>query len=203
MIAETTQSLSYILLTTSDSCSNLLIPYIFTVLVGLIFWFMRDKFTGLSKNDDRVESKIDKNFSWLIKETRTIDSRVSRIEGSLGLALLISKSPLHLSPIGEEILAQSGIKEAADKFKIELLTKIKEANPQNAYDVQEVTRRIFQEFNFGEEYTTKIKNYSFQTGKWNLSDITEVGAIYFRDIALLETGFDYKDLDKTKPPDRG
>jgi hypothetical protein len=187
----------------STKCSwDIMLPIIMTAAFGALAWFIKDKFSSLSENDKRVEGKLDKNFTFLIKETRSIDGRVSRIEGKFGLSLLVGQSPLSLTDTGKEILLKSGIKEAADNFKDTLLEKIKSGNHDTAYDVQENVRRLFQEFDFGKEYVTKIKEYSFQSGKWSLYDILDVGSIYFRDIALSELGLKIEDIDKDDPANR-
>lgn len=187
-----------VLLTASDN-SHWLITGIFTVLAALIFWFMRSKFIDLGRSDERIEGKIDKNFTYILKETKSIDRRVARIEGHLKLGPIMSSSPIHLTEAGKEILNESGIKEAADTHQIKLIEEVKKKKPETAYDLQEFVRQLFQDYDFGPEYTKKFKNYSFQEGKWGMYDILDVGAIYFRDIALKELGFDYSDLDRTEP----
>jgi hypothetical protein len=145
---------------------------------------------------DEAVKRIDKDFDEVKKDVKSIDRRVARIEGKFELGATAGHSPLRLTKIGQKILQNSSIKEAADKFKDQLLEKIREENPETAYDVQEVTRQVFQDFDFGEDVVKKLKEYAFQNGEWGLSDILDVGAIYFRDIALKELGFKVEDLNK-------
>lgn len=176
-----------------------LIPGLFTALCVLLFWFIRDKFNTLTNTDKSIEKNIKTIGKWTAKIAKwagRLDKRVGRIEGKLKLSPLTRHSPLRLSDIGKEILEKSGIKEITDQFKNQLLKTIQKENPKTAYDVQEATREVFQDFDFGEDNVKKLKDYAFQSGNWGLSDILEVGAIYFRDIALEEFGFDVKDLNE-------
>ncbi len=115
--------------------------------------------------------------------------RVSRVEGKLESSPTSSSSPVKLTSIGEEILVNSGIKEATDKSKNELSKLVKEKNPKTAYDIQEYCRDVFENFNWSDDDLNKFKKFSFQSGKWKLFDIYEVGAIYFRDILLRDPDF--------------
>lgn len=160
--------------------------------VGIIGYFVKDKLGCLAETDKRLESKMDR----MDEKVGALVSRVSRIEGSMKLSPFSAASPVRLTPVGEEILKDSGMKEISSKLKAELLSEIKKKNPKTAYDVQETTKKVFQEFNWGEENLNKFKNYAFQSGKWNLADIFEVGAIAFRDYALEELGLPFADLDK-------
>lgn len=160
--------------------------------LGIIGWFMRDKLNGLVETDKRLEGKVDK----IDEKVVNLVGRISRIEGSMKLSPFGAGSPVRLTTVGEEILKQSGIGSATDQLKSDLMAEIKKKNPQTAYDVQEVTKKVFQEFNWGDENLKKFKEYSFQSGKWTLADIFEVGAVYFRDIALRELNFKVEDLDQ-------
>jgi hypothetical protein len=197
--------------------STWLIPTLFTLLSGVIWWFVRDKFTSMEKTsdkqyetltstDERIERTLDKNLGELqigvgdiAREVKSIDRRVLRIETNFGLSPLVSGSPLKLTEVGEKILNESGIKEAADTSRENLLEAIKGKHPESAYDVQKITRHIFQNIAWSPHVVKSIKEYSYQSGQWGLSDILDVGAIYFRDIALKEFGYEVKDVDASDP----
>lgn len=162
------------------------------VAVAIIGYFMKDKLNGLAETDKRLEGKIDK----IDERVGSLISRVSRIEGSMKLSPFAAGSPVQLTTAGQEILQKSGMKVAIDQKQNELLAEIQKQNPKTAYDVQEVTKKTFQEFHWSEVALKGFKEYSFQSGKWTLADILEVGAVYFRDIALKELGFAIEDLDQ-------
>lgn len=162
------------------------------ILIGIIrlIW-------NTGKTAQKVED-IDRDIDKDIKPTlRNISDRVSRIEGALKLSPLAASSPLHLTDAGKEILKNSGMGIVANRLKDTLLIEIKKKNPKTAYDIQEVTKDVFSRFNWPEEDLKKFKDYSFQSGKWSLADIFEVGAIYFRDITLKELGYKIEDLEHT------
>ncbi len=194
-----------------------LIPAIFTLLAGGIFWltkdkfaeiksYMKERFDSLREANRRTEEKLDKGINRLdvglmdvVRETKSIDRRVLRIEGQFGLGPLFSDSPIKLTEVGKQILRDSGIKEAADNNASQLLETIRAENLDTAWDIQESMRKIFQTFDFGADLVRRIKDYSFHSGKWGLYDILDVGAIYFRDIALKEFGYEVKDIDDSDP----
>jgi hypothetical protein len=168
------------------------------MLVAALCWFIKRECDSLKSADQKNDEKLNNNFTFLIRQTGSIDRRVARIEGHLNLGTLTARSPLSLTAAGLEILKQSGIQEAADINKNKLLEAIKAEKPLTAYDVQEVSRRIFQTFDFGTEITERFKNYCFKSGRWGLSDVLEVGAVYFRDIALKELKLEDPQQNKSK-----
>lgn len=200
-----------------DGSNSWLVPAIFAVLAAAIWWLMRGKFTdmqrhfdtsfgGLVGTDKRLEGKLDKGLGELqigitdiVREVTSIDRRVFRIETEFGLGPLGSHSPVRLTEAGKKILAESGIKEAADANKGTLLNSIKNRHPETAYDVQKITRDIFQNIAWSSDVVKKIKEYSFESGQWGLYDILDVGAVYFRDIALREFGYEVADVDASDP----
>jgi hypothetical protein len=143
---------------------------------------------------DEAVKRIDRDFEEVKRDVKSIDRRVGRIEGHLGLAPIVSRSPLHLTEIGEKILKESGIKQFVEERKEELLKQLKEENYTSAYDVQEWCFKIFDQFSNQPEFQEPFKDYAFQTG-YSFDEIFEVGAIYFRDIALKELGLKIENLN--------
>jgi hypothetical protein len=131
----------------SGGCTSVIVAILVAVAGGLILFFVKRCFGHLDENDKRIEGSVKKLNSWAFG----IDKRVSRIEGHLKISPFSSASPIELTDIGKEILNKSGIKEIADQFKLQLIEAIRKYNTSTAYDTQESTRRVFQEFNFGEE----------------------------------------------------
>lgn len=165
---------------------------IILLALGIIGYLLRDKLISLGKTDDRLEGKLDK----IDGRVGGLDSRISRIEGSMKLSPFAATSPVQLTLVGQDILQKSGMKIAIDQKRNELIAEIKKQDPKTAYDVQEVTKKVFQDFGWEEGILKNFKDFAFQSGKWTLADIFEVGAIYFRDTALRELGFAIEDLDK-------
>ena len=135
-------------------------------------------------------------FSELQKEIKDLVSRVSKIEGNL-FGIARPGSPIKLTPLGTEVLNDSGILNFISSKKELLVGKIKSQNPSTAYDVQEITKNIFnvEGLDLSKEEENKLKDYAFKKGT-TLKDVFYAGAIYFRDIALEELGFKTEDLDR-------
>lgn len=165
---------------------------IFVFIAALVY--LGRKFQILDTLNDGFKKFIE-NFEKLEKDISDIGNRVSKIEGKL-FGLATSTSPLRLTPLGIEILQNSGILDIAKTKREELMKQIKEKSPKTAYDVQEITKSLFENLKLNPEEETRLKNYAFQKGI-TLKDILYTGAIYFRDIALEEIGFKIEDLDKT------
>ena len=166
---------------------------IFTLLLGLLFWFLKRNFDQLDKSDTKIEQKVDKIDS----KVGNIDGRVANIEGRMGIGYATASSPIRLTPKGEEILTESGAKAIVDNEnnKNVILDKIlAEPKLTNAYDAQEKTKQIIGEM-AGDPMFTPIKNYAFQKGI-ELEVILNVISIYFRDFVLEKLGFKSEDLDK-------
>lgn len=144
---------------------------------------------------DEAVKRIDKDFDDVKRDVKSIDRRVGRIEGKLGLAPIAGGSPLRLTEIGQKILTESGIKQFVEDRKEEILNQLKKENYTKAYDVQEWCFKIFDELSNKPELQEAFKDYVFRTG-YSFNEIFRVGAIYFRDIALKELGFSVEDLDK-------
>ncbi|MBI3442294.1 MAG: hypothetical protein HY007_00795 [Candidatus Sungbacteria bacterium] len=179
--------------------STNILSTVILIALSIIGYFVKDKLKSLAASDDRLEgnyNRLEGKIDKISEQMGNIAGRVSRIEGSMRLSPLGTHSPVTLTPVGQEILEKSEIGAAADRLKDELMAKIRMENPKTAYDVQEVSKKIFQEFAWSEADLNKFKDFAFQSGKWTLADIYEVGAIHFRDLALKELGMPVDDLDK-------
>lgn len=144
----------------------------------------------------QIIDDLKEGFSELRKEIKDLISRVSKIEGNL-FGIARPGSPIKLTPLGMEALNDSGILGLISPKKEILISKIKSQNPATAYDVQEITKNIFnaEGLNLSQEDENKLKDYAFKKGM-TLKDVFYAGAIYFRDIALEELRFKVEDLDK-------
>lgn len=157
------------------------------IYIGRKFQILDDLKDGFKNIGDKIER--------IGKEVSEVDSRVSKIEGKL-FGVAIGASPIKLTPLGQEVLQNSGILVILKPKTQFLITKIKEQKPQTAYDVQELTKNIFtiENLELSQEEENKLKNYAFTKGI-TLNDVLYASAIYFRDVALQELGFKIEDLD--------
>ncbi len=105
-------------------------------------------------------------------------------------------SPRQLNPRGEDILAKSGIKKVIEEKKEALLDLIKQKNPTNPYDAEEVIENITLQLpGLFPETVEPLKKGAFQTGT-DINTVLFVGSIYLRNIIFSDLGFSVNDLDK-------
>ncbi len=141
---------------------------------------------------DYLKEKFE-NFD---KNLKSLDGRVSNIEGRMGIGYSTATSPIRLTEKGKQILVESGAKEIIDneEGKKKILDKIlAEPKPSNAYDAQEKTKQIIEEMS-DDPMFIPLKKYAFQKGM-ELNVILNIVSIYFRDFVLEELSFKIKDLD--------
>lgn len=158
------------------------------IYIGRKFQILDDLKEGFKNITDKIEK--------IGKEVSEVDSRVSKIEGKL-FGVAIGASPIKLTPLGQEVLQNSGIIEILKPRTQPLINKLKEQKLQTAYDVQlGLVKNIFtvEGLELTKEEENKLKDYAFNKGI-TLNDVLYAAAIYFRDIALQELGFKTEDLD--------
>lgn len=109
-----------------------------------------------------------------------------------------ANSPRQLNDAGKKILNESGIKEIIDTKKNDLLAKIKEVNPNNAYDAEQVTLDVVNGLQkHCPDIIPELKDGAYKTGQ-NIDTVLLVGGFYLRDIIFPELGYTLDDLDKPK-----
>ncbi len=172
---------------------NIVWSIISSIVTGTIL------FIGWSLTVGRKFQIIDdlkEGFDKIQEKMLDLISRISKIEGNL-FGIARPGSPIKLTPLGMEALNDSGILNLISPKKEILIGKIKSQNPSTAYDVQEITKNIFntEGLDLSKDEENKLKDYAFKKGM-TLKDVFYAGAIYFRDIALEELGFKVEDLDK-------
>lgn len=112
----------------------------------------------------------------------------------------IANSPRKLTDAGDNVLNLSGIKDAIDSNKAELLLLTQQRAPQTVYDAEEVAMDIIRTYftdDDHQELNNVIKTKTFKMGQ-NIDIVYFVGGIYFRDIALPEMGFNVEDIENDK-----
>lgn len=121
----------------------------------------------------------------------------------------VSNSPRQLNEYGEQVLAESGIKEYIEDYLDELSEAIEEAEPQNPYDAEQLIVDAVRDLpKQHPEIVNDLKQGAFKTGA-DLDGVLYVGALYLRNQLFPELGFDLADLDDTSsvlpmhPPERG
>ena len=108
-------------------------------------------------------------------------------------------SPKKLTPLGNKVLNESGIKAVVDANQTKLIKAAKEKRPANAYDAEACAIQVVRDFVMSDtEIQNDLKNKTFSIGE-SFDIVLFVGGLYFRDIVLPELNYDFDDIDKHDP----
>ena len=109
-----------------------------------------------------------------------------------------ARSPRQLNATGNEILNNSGIKAIIENKKSKLLETVKELNPTNPYDAEQVILSVVADLpKHCPEVVEELKNGAFKVGQ-NLDTVLLVGGFHLRNLIFNDLGFSLTDLDKPK-----
>lgn len=150
---------------------------------------------SLNTSVKNIKGDLDKNIKPDLKGVR---DRLSTLEGKTS-NLFASASPIKLTPRGEDMLHDSGLKQYIDD-NYKLLTDAcgESRSMDNPYDVQQSAFGFFDDYQFPGDISNKLKTYAFNAGI-SMDSLRRVGAIYFRDKCLEELGFTPEDVDGHDP----
>ncbi len=108
-------------------------------------------------------------------------------------------SPKKLTPLGNKVLNESGIKDVVDENKAKLIKIAKQQHPANAYDAEECAIQVVKDFVMSDiKLQNGLKNKTFSIGE-SFEIVLFVGGLYFRDIVFPELGYTLDDVDKHDP----
>ncbi len=164
-----------------------ILPILITALFGLLFFFIRDRFNTLTKTDERVEGKVDK-IGDKVEETRGAIIEMQDEFKKLGYPMqriLKTISPVGLTDYGKKLVAESGFNKIFNDNKETIIGWIKELNPKNQYDAQELSRKTLLDRK-DDTLFEPLKNYTFQHGETSLEQILRAGSIVLRDEVIKE-----------------
>lgn len=144
--------------------------------------------------DLKKESR--ENSGKLVECSTKIDERTR----SYASTLTKRESPVSLTPVGKDLLSQSG----SDKFVLDnqsdLVEKIKAKSPKSAFDVQVFSRQVVEEIQ-NEERFKPLKDFAYNEG-YDLEPIFIVMGLYLRDIALPLLNYKLEEVDKYDPENK-
>jgi len=133
----------------------------------------------------------------ILDRTESISADVSDIKPKVKILweceFASSTSPLVLNERGRKILDESGVKELVDGNKELLMEKLRDKQPQNAYQVQEFATKILRIFVDTPETLSKLQDGAFRTGV-NVDTVLFAGGLYLRDLALPKYRFKLADI---------
>lgn len=137
---------------------------------------------------------IDSDVRELKDDVKDVRERFAALEGKTS-GLYQANSPISLTKDGDRTLEESGLKEYIDQNKQVLIDACDAgADMRTPYDVQECVFEFFDSHELPQEMEDRLKTYAYNHGL-KLDVLLRVGAIYLRDIALVQKGFDPKDIE--------
>ncbi len=151
----------------------------------------------LQKLDD-VDDKLKNVDSKVIDIDKLTLLTKEKVDTLWNERFAISNSPMQLNERGEMILDKSGIKEIIDKHLDELFIKVKEKNPENAYQVQERSNKVVYKLENKQGILPILENGAYKTGV-DIDTVLAVGGLYLRDLILPKFNFKFEEIDKHDP----
>jgi hypothetical protein len=161
----------------------------------IVFAFRIGAIKTTIENTEKISIEIKNDFKDLLPRFVIVESRVNDLWST---KITQQNSPRYLNPVGEKILKDSNVNLLIDEHYQEILTKVKELSPGNAYQAEQDIIKSVQGLILDPDCQNKLENSAFQTGQ-SVSTILFVGAIYIRDKILKEIGLDVSDIDKHNP----
>lgn len=163
-----------------------------TIVVALIYIGRKlQVLDTVEKKVEKLEGTVEKIFARFIK----VEERVNTLWKD---EVAPAHSPRQLNDIGNKILNESGVKEIIIERKNDFLAKIKEINPTNAYDAEQVVLNVVSDLPKSyPEVLSVLKDGAFRTGQ-GIETVLLVGGFYLRDLIFSDLGFSLVDLDKPK-----
>ena len=138
---------------------------------------------------------------------KSLGKEVENIRKTLGLEndiLVERKSPISLTDKGIEISEKLEAEAILDANYEELTSILRTKNPNNAYDIQELSMDIAHEFlekNIDKENLEKAKKVAYEAGI-PLESLYSIFGILLRDRILKERGFSHTDVDNHDPTNK-
>lgn len=170
-------------------------------LVGLVFYFgkQHQKVVHLKDDADKISGLIDQS---ILPALTDINSGISYIRGAMDKIKIgrvtKNKSPLVLNETGIKILNESGIDKIINDNYLNILEKVKKANPANAYQAQEIIKKLVAELITNPDLKNIIEIGAFSCGS-DVETVLFVGAIDIRDKILGELNLFPEDIDTFDP----
>ena len=147
---------------------------------------------------DRLISKIEVFTERFIKMEAKFDTiYMNNLKGSP----VQSQSPISLTTVGHEIVANLNAAAILAKYRGRLLPLVEASSPQNAYDIQVATMKACREDMLAmldANELDAVKNAAFQRGI-QAEDVMMVFGVMLRDEILKEKGIPVADVDTHDP----
>ena len=176
--------------------------FVLVVILLLALWFcykiggIVKTFSGIEKRNDRFDENLDNIKEGLFSVKATVELLYKK-----ELSTMQTKSPVSLSPKGEEVSEKINAVQKIANHWPEIKNLVGVDNILNPYDIQTIVmdkaQKCFDGL-FTEQEKSEIKLYAFNVGM-NLMEIYPVLGIIIRDKLLREKGINVNDIDKHDP----
>jgi hypothetical protein len=167
--------------------------------VGKIEHLENDASSNVKPAIEKIDNKIETRLVPAITE---INSGVAYLRGAWERSVIRnvteSNSPMVLNEKGRKILVDSGIDKIVDSQFEDILAKVREKNPVNAYQAQETIKDIVKELIYNPLLKNQIELGAFRAGS-DVEIVLFTGAFYIRDRILEKMNLVPEDIDKDDP----
>lgn len=127
--------------------------------------------------------------------TERIDSLINL---SIQKGLSESHSPRQLNEEGRRVLRDSGIDTIVDEKFDEIVKKVEDKAPENAYQAEQAVLDVVESLIEEAAIKDAVENGAFQSG-YPIAGVLFTGGLYIRDRVLKELGFTASEIDKHNP----
>lgn len=160
-------------------------PYFIGIFAGFvtIAWYTSARFTALETSMQWVKD--------ILNDLKIGSDNAAR--PAFG-----SHSPVSLNELGEAWLTESGLKDYIDSHKADLMKICEEKRDTNPYEVQKHIFKSFDNLVLETNFDDNLKKFAFDK-ETTMGILRRIGAIYFRNVCLVEFGMSKEDIDKHDP----
>lgn len=151
---------------------------------AVIAWYANGRFT-----------KLETSMEWVRETVKEIKVFVDNAGTTPAFA---SQSPINLTPIGEQWLTESGLRDYIDTNKDTLLSQCQSKRETNPYEVQKYVFDLFDRLQLPKDVDDRVKQYAFEKGT-TMAVMRRVGGIHLRNVCLDNFGMNREDIDKHAP----
>lgn len=159
------------------------------IVATIILGDVKDKITETRKDVEYIRKELDEDIKPTLKD---VEKKVVVLWEE---RLATQHSPMKLNKKGEDVLEKSGIKKFVDDNFSEFFNNIKEKNPANAYQVQEIAKQVVFDVKKDQAMIQKLQVGAYNTGV-DVDSVLLVGSLYLRDLVLSKFNFKLEDVDK-------
>ena len=145
-------------------------------------WWSHHK---LTTNLDNLAVDIKSKFNNIERLLDKLENYIVILNNNLKSGnVTMSRSPLTLTPAGENLIRESEFDKFLNQNKADLIKRIEEKNPKTKYDVQSVAVVVLYDLSSGDYEPFKpLKKYCYDNGK-DQGELLSAGSILLRDMYL-------------------